>query len=313
MPANIKPLKMCINITIPSVEDTDLSLYEAMCTLASKLQDTINEINDILADVVVSVNGHQGPEVLLTGDDIPTSATISSPISTELNEKYSEHNQPPYPVTSVNGKQGNVVISGDDISINADDDQSMSEVLSQKYGADNPPPYPVTSVNGKQDNVVISGDDISVSSTDDQSISGVLGQKYSADSPPPYPVTSVAGKTGQVTLTGNDITLIGGDTVADTINDIRVELRRKIEFTSVASTSWDSVKDNSCGIYRTTGFVPWSSSLQDNGLLVILGSYTSIVAYIFIRESVPDNVYFAIGSNPSASDWYFIAGNPLAG
>ena len=115
MPANIKPLKMCINITIPSVEDTDLSLYEAMCTLASKLQDTIKEINEILADVVVTVNGKQGPEVVLNGDDISVSSTDDQSISGVLGQKYSADNPPPYPVTSVNSKTGAVKLTAESI------------------------------------------------------------------------------------------------------------------------------------------------------------------------------------------------------
>lgn len=260
MPANIKPLKMCINITIPSVEDTDLSLYEAMCTLASKLQDTINEINNILEDVIVSVNGHQGPEVLLTGDDISTSVTILTPISKELGEKYSENNQPPYPVTSVNSKTGAVEINGGDISVSDTDDQSIAGVLSQKYGADNPPPYPVTSVNGK---------------------------------------------TGAAILTADDVSATNGT--------VQQALNTKLAYSNQEYTSWNSVRTQPCGVYRTSGFVPWSTSISDNGLLYIIGSNLSSVAYIFIRNSVPNTLYFAIGQGTSPSDWFFIEGNPISG
>lgn len=173
MPANIKPLKMCINITIPSVEDTGLSLYEAMCTLAGKLQDTINEINEILGEVVVTVNGKAGP------------------------------------------------------------------------------------------NVELKGSDISVSATDDQSIAGVLSQK--------------------------------------------------LAYTGKEFTSWDSVRNQPCGVYRTSGFLPWSSSVSDNGLLYIIGDSLNSVAYIFIRNSVPDSLYFAIGTDASPSNWFFVSGNQISG
>lgn len=115
MAANIKPLKMCINITIPSVEDSDLSLYEAMCTLAGKLQDTIKEINEILADVIVTVNGKQGPDVVISGDDISVSADDDQSISGVLAQKYSADNPPPYPVTSVNSRTGNVRLTAESI------------------------------------------------------------------------------------------------------------------------------------------------------------------------------------------------------
>lgn len=314
MPANIKPLKMCINITIPSVEDTDLSLYEAMCTLASKLQDTINEINDILADVVVSVNGHQGPEVLLTGDDIPTSATISSPISTELNEKYSEDNRPPYPVTSVNAKTGAVEIKGDDISVSITDGRSIADALSQKYGVDNQPPYPVTSVNGKQGNVVINGDDVSVSSTDDQSISGVLGQKYSADNPPPYPVTSVNGRTGNVRLTAESIdTTEAGTSIQDELNALNAGLLQTFRTSNTVYTTWNSVKDLAPGAYKTNGFLPWANTISASGCLIIMQSGNATRSYIFIRDDVIDTLFFGINTPTSSADWFLIHGSPISG
>ncbi len=269
MAANIKPLKMCINITIPSVEDTDLSLYEAMCTLAGKLQDTIKEINEILADVVVSVNGHQGPEVLLTGDDI---------------------------------------------SVSADDGQSISGVLSQKYGADNPPPYPVTSVNGKQGNVVINGDDISVSSTDDQSISGVLGQKYSADNPPPYPVTSVNGKTDAVTLTAENIdTNETGTSVQDELNTLNAGLLQTFKTSNTEYTSWNNVKNLAPGAYKTSGFLPWASTISASGCLIILRSANLLSSYIYMRDDTPNMLYFGIANPASSNDWYLIQGSPISG
>lgn len=215
MAANIKPLKMCINITIPSVEDTNLSLYEAMCTLAGKLQDTINEINEILGEVVVTVNGKAGP------------------------------------------------------------------------------------------NVELKGSDISVSDTDDQSIDGVLSQKYSAKNPPPYPVDSVNGKKGAVTLSAGDISATSGN--------VQQALNTKLTFTEQQYMSWDSVRNQPCGVYRTSGFLPWSSSVSDNGLLYIIGDSLNSVAYIFIRNSVPDSLYFAIGTDASPSNWFFVSGNPISG
>ena len=215
MPANIKPLKMCINITIPSVEDTNLSLYEAMCTLAGKLQDTINEINDILGEVVVTVNGKEGP------------------------------------------------------------------------------------------NVELKGSDISVSDTNNQSIDGALSQKYSTENPPPYPVTSVNGKTGAVTLTADDISATSGN--------VQQALNTKITYSDQEYTSWDSVRNQPCGVYRTSGFLPWSTSMADNGLLYIVGNNSSGVAFIFFRDSIPNSLYFAVGAGTSPDDWYFVNGNPISG
>ena len=74
---DIKPVKMCINITVPSIDDDSISLYEAVGILASKMQEAIAEVNKNLGI---------------------------------LSTAYSESNPPPYPVKSVNGKTGNVII-----------------------------------------------------------------------------------------------------------------------------------------------------------------------------------------------------------
>lgn len=260
MPANIKPLKMCINITIPSVEDTNLSLYEAMCTLAGKLQDTINEINEILGEVVVTVNGKEGPNIELNGSDISVSDKNGQSIDSALSQKYSAENPPPYPVESVNSKTGAVTLSAGDIPTTSG---TVQQGLDSKYSPDNPPPYPVTSVNAKTGKVEIKGDEISVSATDDQSIAGVLSQK--------------------------------------------------LAYTGKEFTSWDSVRNQPCGVYRTSGFLPWSTTMQDNGLLFIIGDNSSSVAYVFFRDSVPHSLYFAVGPATSADDWFFAEGNPISG
>lgn len=298
MPANIKPLKMCINITIPSVEDTDLSLYEAMCTLASKLQDTINEINDILAEVVVSVNGHQGPEVLLTGDDISVSNTDDQSISGVLSQKYSADNPPPYPVTSVNGQTGVLSVSQlittkgrfvyrDEIAFPGFNvfDQSgfVGSIRFNKYENNNDF-YRLEEVNNNQTKTAII---------------------YTSEDQPPYPVTSVNNKTGAVTLSAGDISTAGGTVQQDLIT--------KLAFTGQQYTSWDSVRNQPCGVYRTSGFLPWSTSTTDNGLLYIVGDNSSGSAYIFFRDSIPNSLYFAVGPGTSADDWFFVNGSPISG
>lgn len=106
---------------------------------------------------------------------IPTEEAVEQAVDKYLQENpitgnfYSSENPPPYPVTSVNGKTGDVTIEGG---------------TGDAYSPDNPPPYPVTSVNGKTGAVTI-----------DVDTSGM----YSPTNPPPYPVTSVNGKTGAVT------------------------------------------------------------------------------------------------------------------
>ena len=58
-----------------------------------------------------------------------------------LMEKYSASNPPPYPVTSVAGKTGDVSLVKSDVGLGNVDNV-------KQYSASNPPPYPVTSVNG---------------------------------------------------------------------------------------------------------------------------------------------------------------------
>ena len=109
-------------------------------------------------------------------------------ITSVLGEKYSADNPPPYPVTSVNGKTGDVtgLYSNENeppypvTSVNG-----KNGAVTGLYDADNQPPYPVTSVNGKTGNVVLDE---------------VPSDAYTPSNQPPYPVTSVNGKTGAVVL-----------------------------------------------------------------------------------------------------------------
>ena len=94
----IKPIRLCVNITIPTIDDDSISLYEAVGILGNKLQEAIRKINESFGS---------------------------------LEGAYSAANPPPYPVTSVNGKTGEVII----------------DIPENVYTVDNPPPYPVTSVN----------------------------------------------------------------------------------------------------------------------------------------------------------------------
>lgn len=94
----IKPIKLCVNITIPTIDDDSISLYECVGILGNKLQEAIQKINESLGSLegaytavnpppypVTSVNGKTGAVVI----DIPANV-------------YTEDNPPPYPVTSVN-------------------------------------------------------------------------------------------------------------------------------------------------------------------------------------------------------------------
>lgn len=88
---------------------------------------------------------------------------VDNKTSKELN-LYGTGNAPPYPVTSVNGKTGDVTISA---------------------GGN------VDSVNGKTGAVVLNKSDVGLGNVDNV-------RQYSTSNPPPYPVQSVDGATGSV-------------------------------------------------------------------------------------------------------------------
>ena len=74
---------------------------------------------------------------------------VTSAVQTQLNGKYSANNPPPYPVTSVAGKTGDVTLTKSNVGLGNVDNV-------KQYSASNPPPYPVTSVNGKTGAVTVS-------------------------------------------------------------------------------------------------------------------------------------------------------------
>lgn len=103
----IKPIKLCVNITIPTIDDDSISLYEAVGVLGNKMQEAIQKINESFGSLegaysaenpppypVTSVNGQTG-EIII---DIPSNV-------------YTEDNPPPYPVTSVNKAETKDVIT----------------------------------------------------------------------------------------------------------------------------------------------------------------------------------------------------------
>ena len=163
----------------------------------------LNELNRIKDTAVLSVNGQTGDVILYEN------ATVQFPNVPEdhwsiirmadgtnrgimfgndnkayivhgnlMNEVYAQNNQPPYPVTSVNGQTGDVVLYSDsyirypdldDITLHnwtifrelnnvfrgiQFNDDGSAEIIDgvnryQIYTANDQPPYPVTSVNGQ--------------------------------------------------------------------------------------------------------------------------------------------------------------------
>ena len=169
----------------------------------------INELNRIKDTAVISVNGQTGDVILYENAIVQFPAVpedhwsiIKMANGTErgimfgndnkayivhgnlMNEVYSLNNQPPYPVTSVNGQTGDIVLYSqnavrlpdlDDIALHnwnifrelnnvfrgiQFNDDGSAEIIDgvnryQIYSANNPPAYPVTSVNTQTGDVVL--------------------------------------------------------------------------------------------------------------------------------------------------------------
>lgn len=128
----IKPVRLCINITIPTIDDDSISLYEAVGLLGNKLQEAIQKINDSFGSLegaytaanpppypVTSVNGKTGAVII----DIPENV-------------YTEDNPPPYPVTSVNRAETKDVITVFEPEGGGIEDVSQAELIAAcKAGA----------------------------------------------------------------------------------------------------------------------------------------------------------------------------------
>ena len=128
----IKPIKLCVNVTIPTIDDDSISLYECVGILGDKLQEAIQKINESLGSLegaytadnpppypVTSVNGKTGAVVI----DIPANV-------------YTEDNPPPYPVTSVNRAETKDVITVFEPEGGGIEDVSQAELIAAcKAGA----------------------------------------------------------------------------------------------------------------------------------------------------------------------------------
>ena len=77
----------------------------------------------------------------LTGGTINGDLNVTGEVEENGERVYSPNNEPPYPVTSVAEKTGDVSLSKSDVGLGSVDNI-------RQYSANNPPPYPVTSVNG---------------------------------------------------------------------------------------------------------------------------------------------------------------------
>ena len=232
----------------------------------------INELNRIKDTTVLSVNGQTGDVVLYEN------ATVQFPNVPEdhwsiirmadgtnrgimfgndnkayiihgnlMNEIYSLNNQPPYPVTSVNGQTGDIVLYSDsyvrypdldDITLHnwtifrelnnvfrgiQFNDDGSAEIIDgvnryQLYTSNNTPPYPVTSVNGQTGAVNLFTDNngvVAFPAITNPNITGwIMGRNTNGD-----PLYIQLNSDGTMTLTAGSNTY-SVYTSMDTANDI---------------------------------------------------------------------------------------------
>lgn len=128
----IKPVRLCINITIPTIDDDSISLYEAVGILGNKLQEAIQKINESFGSLEGAYSAANPPPYPVTSVNGKTGAVI---IDIPANV-YTEDNPPPYPVTSVNRAETKDVITVFEPEGGGIEDVSQAELIAAcKAGA----------------------------------------------------------------------------------------------------------------------------------------------------------------------------------
>lgn len=246
---------------------------------------------------------------------IPTEEAVAQAVDKYLQENpitgnfYSADNPPPYPVTSVNGKTGDVTIEGG---------------TGDAYSPDNPPPYPVTSVNGKTGAVTIDVDTSGLYSPTNPppypvtSVNGKTGAVtglYDASNPPPYPVTSVNGKTGAVAVSGITVgpvspitpTNINTDNVTLTLNSYT---KGKYKMVFVKFYCHSSNKDtsirlraNASNVILYNGVSDFDGAQYDSGVEGVI-CYPTALDDEGVLSFVASNADAQIYTSESSSYWF---------
>ena len=109
-------------------------------------------------------------------------------------KQYSASNPPPYPVSSVNGKTGEVSLSASDVKARPDTWTPTAADVGAR---------PSTWTPGKSEVGLGNVDNV---------------KQYSSSNPPPYPVTSVNGKTGAITLSAGDVSADAAGAATSAVN-----------------------------------------------------------------------------------------------
>lgn len=124
---------------------------------ASDFATSTHNHNDTYA-TITTVSGHTGNT---SNPHSVTKAQVG--LSNVANERqYSSANPPPYPVTKVAGKTGDVSLAKADVGLSNVDNI-------KQYSSSNPPPYPVISVAGKTGTVTLAKGDVGLGNVDNTS------------------------------------------------------------------------------------------------------------------------------------------------
>lgn len=234
----------------------------------------INELKRVQSQSVISVNGMTGDVILYKNatvqfPNVPEDhwSIIRLADGTErgimfgndnkayivhgnlMNEVYAQNNQPPYPVTSVNGQTGDIVLFAqntvrlpnlDDIAlhnwniyrelnnnflgIEFNEDGTACLIFNTQryniYSVNNPPPYPVTSVNGQTGDINLFTDNngvVAFPAIDDPNIAGwIIGRTI--NNTPCYIQLNNDGTLGVTAGVNSFRVYTTDDTSADVIN-----------------------------------------------------------------------------------------------
>lgn len=153
---------------------------------------------------------------------------LSTPRKKDVDNCYSPNNVPPYPVTSVNDKTGDVTLGASDVGAVNKAGDTMTGNLTVGSASMQTNGYVTGTWLKTTANIALNKTPTKIAVLDDgwvysrtpEQIKSDIGlsnvenvKQYSSTNPPPYPVTSVSGKTGAVTLTKANVGLNNVDNV----------------------------------------------------------------------------------------------------
>lgn len=155
---------------------------------------------------------------------------LSTPRKKDVDTCYGPNNAPPYPVTSVNEKTGDVTLSASDVDAVNKAGDTMTGNLTVGSASMQTNGYVTGTWLKTTANIALSKTPTKIAVLDDgwvysrtpEQIKSDIGlsnvdnvKQYSSTNPPPYPVTSVNGETGEV----KTVKVVVSSATPDNMND----------------------------------------------------------------------------------------------